>query len=142
MAYVIEGARGARWTAAAWIARNAFAFLLPALREVRADAPAAAIERASASGDEYVDLRDVLEGERSRAAMRAAIGAATLEIERCGAAGWNDPGAFGPFLQAFRKLEILTDIDGAALVAELAAHPLNFEAPHVIGASETPHFST
>jgi hypothetical protein len=120
MAWVLTGSRGTTWQGADWVVRNAFQFLVPALRKAGGAVLALRCEEALASGAHALDLGDHLDDERWSAVWQRALDAASAAIESEGPAGWNQPARFGSFLGSVRSLSTLGRRDGNALVVSLA----------------------
>jgi hypothetical protein len=121
MAWIVTGSRGRVWRGADWIARNAFAFMIPALERSGASALAERCGVALAAGVQRLDLTDFLDGERGSQDWLSAVNASLAAIGKEGCNQWHEPQRFLVFVGAVQRLGALARADGNDLVVALAA---------------------
>jgi hypothetical protein len=112
VAWSIEGARGARWTAAEWVGRNAAGFLVPALDRAGAGTLARAFATALEMGTGELSLREWLDDDATSVRFAHAVEAALLEIRREGPRAWREPERYASFARAVGDLTRLCRRDG------------------------------
>jgi hypothetical protein len=120
MAVLLIGAKGARWTAADWVARNAFAFLRPALEKSGLTRVCALLAPSADVPPAFADLSDLLDHPAHASAWERAVGGAVAAVDAEAGAGWLEPHRFGEFRAAVVALGELVTSDGNALVVRLA----------------------
>jgi hypothetical protein len=115
LACTIEGAQKLCWSVPEWIARNAFFFLIPQLREMDESgaALAARLESAACKRASFVDLSDLLSLPENRRIWRDAIERGDRVIMAEDPENWNIPSAYTPFRASFAKLRLIAPLETA-----------------------------
>ena len=120
MAWIVSGAGGVQWHAADWVVRNAFEFILPALRNAGGDTVADHCRTALARGGHAIDLSSMLSEPQISAIWRNAVAAALHAAQIEPAARWHEAARQPEFIAAIARLETLALGGGNALIADLA----------------------
>ena len=120
MAWIVSGSHGRLWHGADRIARNAFAFLIPALERGGAVPLAERCQDALLAGTHYLDLSDLLDREMNCQDWLKALNASLVAIGKEGCGQWNEPQRFSVFVGAVQRLATLVRADGNQLVVALA----------------------
>lgn len=110
---MIEGAQRLCWSVPEWIARNAFFFLIPQLREMDQSGAelAARLESAARKRASFVDLSEFFSLPENRRLWRDAIDRADRVIAAEDPAKWNNPSAYTPFRASFAKLRLIAPLN-------------------------------